>query len=180
MGTTADRELPTERRALVSTDVEATIALGRALGQLVEAGDVIALSGDLGAGKTHLVKGIVSGAGGAPAEDVVSPTFVLLVPYDGGRVTIHHVDAYRLGGPEELLDLGAIDLFADGVGVVEWAERVEAALPRERLGIALDYGEEPSERTLALEATGVRPVALLRALDRALAEAGWGSERRAT
>ena len=110
---------------LFLSDAAATHALGAALGARLIAGDVVLLDGSLGAGKTTLVKGLVAGLGG-DADAVASPTFTLLNRYDA-RLMIHHVDAYRLERPGELAGLGFHELSNDGVGVVEWAEKVAEA-----------------------------------------------------
>jgi tRNA threonylcarbamoyladenosine biosynthesis protein TsaE len=105
-----------------------TLALGKILGQALQGGEVFAINGTLGTGKTHLVKGIVAGAGAADAFAVNSPTFVLLNVYEG-RLTLYHIDAYRLNGVAQLEQLGFSDLLgADSVVLIEWAERVETAL----------------------------------------------------
>jgi tRNA threonylcarbamoyladenosine biosynthesis protein TsaE len=106
---------------VVSESPARTEALGRAVGEALRPGDVIALDGDLGAGKTVFVRGLAVGAGAAP-DAVRSPTFVLHHVYRGGRVVVHHLDCYRLGAEA---DLGAFDLdtlLDDGAVAVEWAE----------------------------------------------------------
>ena len=108
-------------------DEAATQRLGRLLAGAVQAGDVIALDGPLGAGKTTLVRALVAELGGDPAE-VASPTFTLLNRYIA-RLPVVHVDAYRLQGPAGLAGLGFDELAEEGIGVVEWAERVSAVLP---------------------------------------------------
>ena len=108
-------------------DEAATARLGRQLAGSMQAGDVIALDGPLGAGKTTLVRALVAELGGDPAA-VASPTFTLLNRYEA-RLPVVHVDAYRLQGPAALAGLGFDELAEDGIGIVEWAERVLAALP---------------------------------------------------
>ena len=108
-------------------DEAATSRLGRLLAGAVQVGDVIALDGPLGAGKTTLVRALVAELGGDPAE-VASPTFTLLNRYQA-RMPVVHVDAYRLQGPAALAGLGFDELMEDGLGIVEWAERVASALP---------------------------------------------------
>ena len=143
-------------------DLAATEALGRRLGGLLFPGAVVALVGPLGAGKTHLARAIAEGVG-ADGRAVASPTFTLIHEY-AGRVPVYHFDAYRLRGPADLADLGA-DEYLDGGGVclVEWADRVEAALPAERLRVTLSVTGEMSRRAL-LEAFGPRHGAVLEAL----------------
>ena len=105
-----------------------TFAHGRALGESLRACDVIALDGDLGAGKTHFVKGIAAGLG--CEGDVTSPTFTLVHEYTGGRLPLFHFDFYRLESEDETLRLGLDDyLGAGGVLVIEWAGKFPALLP---------------------------------------------------
>lgn len=98
----------------------ATISLGRALGEVLSTGDLIALDGDLGAGKTTLVRGLAAGLGADPQE-VRSPTFVLAHVYRAGRIPLGHLDAYRLGPGADLTPLGIDDLLDAGAVAVEWA-----------------------------------------------------------
>ena len=120
--------------------------MGRVLGEHSRAGDIYLLSGPLGAGKTCLAQGIASGLD--VTGYVRSPTFVLMTRYRG-RLTLHHVDLYRLGGPGEVWDLGLEEqLFGDGVCVVEWADRASDLFPPESLIISLDYGETDEERII--------------------------------
>jgi tRNA threonylcarbamoyladenosine biosynthesis protein TsaE len=130
-----------------------TRAIGRALGRAAEAGTVIALVGELGAGKTQLAKGVAEGLDVATV--VNSPTFVLMNEHVG-RLRLYHVDAFRLTDPEEALDAGLIDdRQADGVVVVEWADRLDGLLPSDRLDIALSADDaDPSIRTLRWTAHG--------------------------
>jgi tRNA threonylcarbamoyladenosine biosynthesis protein TsaE len=120
---------------LWSADETTTKAIGAALAGLLEPGDVVGLTGDLGAGKTRLVQGAAAALG--VDGPVLSPTFMLVREYDGD-LEVHHVDAYRLSGPMELEDLGLEDvLSADAVVFVEWADRVAAALPESWLELTL-------------------------------------------
>jgi tRNA threonylcarbamoyladenosine biosynthesis protein TsaE len=133
---------------------EETRALGAALGKLLRAGDFVALVGELGVGKTLLVRGAAEGAGVSDAAS--SPTFALVNVYRGGRVMLQHLDLYRLSGPAELFALGFDDLLAEPAATLcEWAERAGAALPRDRLEIRLKpIG--PDERRVTLIAHGSR------------------------
>jgi len=137
----------------------ATRALGRRLGAALRPGDFVALTGDLGSGKTLLVKAI---AEGAKAESASSPTFALINLYRG-PVPLQHVDLYRLSGPAELFALGFDDLLAEPAATLcEWAERAAGALPADRLEIALAHAGAQA-RTARLRATGPRGEALLAA-----------------
>ena len=124
-----------------------TDRLGTALAAALPPGTVVALIGALGAGKTRLVQGIAT-ARGVPAEDVTSPTFVLVNEYPG-RMPAYHFDAYRLRDEDEFLELGPEEYFeADGLTFVEWADRVESCLPRERVEIRCEPTGESSRRFL--------------------------------
>ena len=105
-----------------------TIALARTLAATLRRGDVLALSGDLGAGKTHFVKGLAASLG--TAASVTSPTFTLIHEYPGGRLPLYHFDFYRLDDADEALKIG-LDEYLDGDGacVIEWAEKLPALLP---------------------------------------------------
>ena len=110
------------------SNTDATVAWGRALADSLHAGDVIALVGNLGAGKTHASKGIVAGLGAT--SDVSSPTFTLVHEYRGGRLPVFHFDFYRLNAPDEVLNIGWDDyLDSGGVTVVEWADKFPVLLP---------------------------------------------------
>jgi tRNA threonylcarbamoyladenosine biosynthesis protein TsaE len=138
---------------LRSDGPSATRAIGRALGREARPGTLIALIGELGAGKTQLAKGV---AEGLEVPTVVnSPTFVLMNEHVG-RLRLYHVDAYRLAQPEEALDAGLIeDRQSDGVVVVEWADRLEGWLPPDRLEITIGAdGADPMARTLRWAASG--------------------------
>jgi tRNA threonylcarbamoyladenosine biosynthesis protein TsaE len=109
--------------------LEQTYELGRSLAPRLNVGDLVALTGDLGAGKTALVRGLSIGLGVGDARIVSSPTFVLVHEYEG-RVPVYHIDLYRMSEPaEELVDLGLDEMLGDGVVLVEWAERAGDALP---------------------------------------------------
>ena len=112
----------------ISHDPAETLALGRAEGLRCRAGDVVALCGDLGTGKTQFVKGLAAGLN-ANAE-VTSPTFTLIHEYAGGRLPIYHFDFYRIDSPAEAIALG-LDEYLEGVGVsvIEWADKFSAFLP---------------------------------------------------
>jgi tRNA threonylcarbamoyladenosine biosynthesis protein TsaE len=140
-------------RQRLSTGPEETRKIGRRIGAAAVPGTLLALIGPLGAGKTQLTKGIAEGLG--VASVVNSPTFVLMNEHPG-RLRLFHVDAYRLGHPEEAAAAGLLDdRQADGVTVVEWADRLDGWLPAERLEIRLDTpAGKPTHRTLRWAAHG--------------------------
>jgi tRNA threonylcarbamoyladenosine biosynthesis protein TsaE len=109
--------------------VAETLALGeRIAGELIP-GDILLLSGDLGAGKTHFVKGVARGFG-VDESHVNSPTFTLIHEYKSGRLPVYHIDAYRLKSEQEAVEIGVEDvLFGDGICLVEWPERIKGLLP---------------------------------------------------
>ena len=123
------------RRVIELPDAAATTALGVRLAGLVEGGDAIALVGDLGAGKTTLVAGLVAALGGPAAQ---SPTFSLVNEYTGGRLVVWHVDLYRLEREAELRELGLDEIVGDrrGIALVEWADKFDV-MPRDHLGLEL-------------------------------------------
>ena len=151
-------------RELVSTSVEQTDSIGQRLGQHLRAGDLLLLLGDIGAGKTHLTKGIVRGLG---SQDLVtSPTFVLINEYhsDGahGNVTIYHADLYRIEQPDELLGIGLEEAWSGtGICLIEWAERAANWLPTDHLTVYLSYLSE-TERAIRLVPHGARYVELVK------------------
>jgi tRNA threonylcarbamoyladenosine biosynthesis protein TsaE len=113
----------------ITQSVAETEALAARLAQTLRGGECIALNGELGAGKTQFVRGLAHGLA-ANLASVSSPTFVLLHVYNGGRLTIYHLDAYRVAGPEDFESIGFTELLEQGgVVVIEWAKRVEALLP---------------------------------------------------
>lgn len=144
-------------------DLDATVAFGRRLGALLFPGAVVALVGQLGAGKTHLTRAVAEGLGVTNPAAVNSPTFVLIQEYPA-RLPIYHFDAYRLSGAREFAELGADEYFrGDGVCLVEWADRVAPTLPPEHLRIEIGVVDE-NRRRFHLTATGPRYEALVTAL----------------
>ena len=138
--------------SLTLTNRDATIALGKKIGQQLVAGDVLVLDGDLGAGTTTFTKGW---AAGLEIPDIIkSPTFTIIHEYQDGRLPLYHMDAYRLenGGAE---DLGLEEYFdGDGVSVVEWAEFVEDELPADFLAIHFKRTDDDNTRILEFEPYG--------------------------
>jgi tRNA threonylcarbamoyladenosine biosynthesis protein TsaE len=134
--------------SLVSRSPEETQAAGARLAARLEAGDVVALVGELGAGKTCFVQGLARGLG--VTRHATSPTFVLVNEYRG-RLPVHHVDAYRTDTLTELLDLGLAELVdGDGVTLIEWADRLWPLVPARAWVVTLrGVGDEPREITIA-------------------------------
>ena len=127
---------------MISKSVEDTIAIGAKLARQLRPGDVVALTGDLGSGKTVLTKGIAKGLGVKHVRYVNSPTFVIVKEYRG-RIPLHHFDLYRLDHP------GVVDsenfeeyFYADGVTVVEWADKIMGLLPARRVEVKLSVAGE--------------------------------------
>ena len=130
--------------SLRSTTPEQTAAAGEALARTLGPGDVVALYGELGSGKTCLIQGLVRGLG--VSTPATSPTFVLVNEYRG-RLPVHHVDAYRTGSLTELMDVGLLELMGgDGVTLLEWADRAELLLPARTIRVRIEgVGDEPRE-----------------------------------
>ena len=122
-----------------------TRALGFSIAEALEPGDIVALVGDLGTGKTALTKYIAEGLG--VTEKISSPTFTIIKEYKSGRLPLYHFDVYRLGGAEEFYDIGGEELLdGDGACVIEWADIIADALPGDALLIKLDYGNHEGGR----------------------------------
>ncbi|MEX1023835.1 MAG: tRNA (adenosine(37)-N6)-threonylcarbamoyltransferase complex ATPase subunit type 1 TsaE [Planctomycetota bacterium] len=139
-------------RSFHSGSTEATEAFGAALGRRLTAGHVLALVGELGAGKTTLVRGLARGLGVA-ADDVSSPTFALMHEYEG-RLPVRHFDAWMAGREALFLEGGGAELLGgEGVALIEWADRIEPWLPPTHLCLAIAH-VSASERSLRLEARG--------------------------
>lgn len=156
---------PSASRAFQTHSPEATRALGIKLGQVLAPGDFVGLIGDLGAGKTHFVRGVAEGAQ-VERSQVASPTFAIVYPYEGGRVRLYHADLYRLADYDDLYGTGFLDLVGgDGALLVEWLDNVPEAAPPERLVIRIEHpaAAAAEERTFSVDAVGERPVALLNA-----------------
>jgi tRNA threonylcarbamoyladenosine biosynthesis protein TsaE len=120
------------------------------LARILKAGDIIALSGDLGAGKTAMARAMINALPGAP-EDVPSPTFTLVQTYNRGELELWHVDLYRLEDPEESLELGLEDAFVDAACLIEWPDRLGPYLPRGHLRVTLSHQGNESMRHLKID-----------------------------
>ncbi len=152
----------------------ATRRAGALLGRLTQPGDVVALSGDLGAGKTVLVQGLAEGLG--VVGHVPSPTFNILLVHQGSP-PLYHFDLYRLDRPEELVDIGFWEtLESDGVSAIEWADRFPGELPADRLDVRIETIDDDT-RALRAEGTGPRSQALAeRWLEAWRSDAGGGPQ----
>lgn len=156
-------------RRFVTGSREETIALGEKIGRALEAGDVLVLTGDLGAGKTQLTKGIAAGMG--VVGDVTSPTFTIEMVYEGAEMPLYHFDLYRLDDPDQLEDTGIFDVLgADGVCSIEWGEQFAEEIGDARVDVFVTRledeaapGEEPP-REVRLVAHDARGEVLLAAL----------------
>ena len=159
----------TMEKAFRTKAMEETIALGSRLGALLREGDVLVLTGDLGAGKTQLTKGIAEGMG--VEDDVTSPTFNILMVYEGEQMPLYHFDLYRLERADQLEDTGLFDLLgSDGPCVIEWGEQFSDEIGPERLDVFLSrlddeagVGEEPV-REVRFVAHGTRAEEIVSAL----------------
>lgn len=132
-----------------SNSMEETEALGMELAARLRPGDIVAYTGDLGAGKTAFTRGIARGLG--IPEGVTSPTFTIVNEYEGGRLPLFHFDMYRLGDSEELFDIGWEDYLArGGVCAVEWSENVADALEDEPIRVDIRRGEHDGQRVISI------------------------------
>lgn len=152
---------PVRTEEFVSHHEEETRALGERLGRLLQRGDVVLLSGELGTGKTCFAQGIARGLG-VPVP-VNSPSFVIMNEYEG-RERLFHVDLYRIEDVEELDELGLWDYAERGVLVVEWPERGADILPGDGLVVSLRFGDRERERRLTVAPRGLRGRELLASL----------------
>ncbi len=141
-----------DEKTYKSASAEETQGLGEVLGHLLRAGDVLVLTGDLGAGKTQLTKGVARGMG--IEDDVTSPTFTIEMVYEGKELPLYHFDLYRLDDADELEDTGLFDVLGgDGPCLIEWGEQFEGELGDERLDVTIERlddevaeGVEPPRR----------------------------------
>src|SRR5579871_2645992 len=160
-------------------DEAATIALAEDVAACLERGDLVALSGPLGAGKTAFARALIRALADDPGVEVPSPTFTLVQTYAAGRLTVAHFDWYRLADPGELDEIGLDDALAEGASLVEWPERAPGRLPEARLDLGLALAG--AGRTASLAAIGPLAGRLRRsrAIRAFLDRAGWpGAVRR--
>lgn len=127
----------------------ATARLAARVAALAQTGDVIALKGDLGAGKTTFARAFIAARG--CAEEVPSPTFTLVQVYEPAGAPVWHFDLYRIAEPEEAWELGIEEAFAAGISLIEWPERLGPLLPERRLEVAFDFGERPEARRAVID-----------------------------
>jgi tRNA threonylcarbamoyladenosine biosynthesis protein TsaE len=143
---------PAASRRLRLPDATATATLARRVAALARPGDVIALKGELGSGKTYFARAFIG------EEEVPSPTFTLVQIYDGPQGRIWHFDLYRLEAPEQApdqaIELGIEEAFATGISLIEWPERLGRLIPTERLEIALGFAAAPEAREAVIAGTG--------------------------
>ncbi len=156
---------------IITASVEETLKLGELLGRLAAPNTCIALNGNLGAGKTHLTRGIATGAGVEDVTLVSSPTYVLLNIYRAsdaaGSKPVFHMDAYRISSEDDFEVVGFDELLTGGgIVVVEWAAKVAALLPPDRLEISIQAGEAEEERLFLFSATAGAGHALLQDVER--------------
>ena len=135
-------------------DEAATSTLAARVGSLLRPGDVVALRGDLGAGKTAFARALIQSLGD-PDDEVPSPTFTLVQTYETPAGSIWHFDLYRLSGPDEVIELGWDEVRADSIALVEWPDRLGPLLPPDRLDIAISFGTSPGARRVTLTGQNV-------------------------
>lgn len=138
-------------------NVEQTTELGISLGKLLNPGDIVCLTGDLGTGKTHITKGIAKGLN--IDDNITSPTFTIVNEYDNGRLKLNHFDVYRVSDPDEVYAIGFDDyIFSDAVSVIEWANYIEEILPKDLLHINIekDFSKGENYRKITLTPYGER------------------------
>ena len=134
-----------EEKKIVIKNEEETKKFGEKLCEKLTAGSIVALTGDLGTGKTTLTKAIAAGLG--VTDVITSPTFNIVKQYDSGRLPLYHFDVYRIGDVDEMYEIGYEEyFFGDGVCVIEWADLIEEIIPDDAMRIEIEYGEKEGER----------------------------------
>jgi tRNA threonylcarbamoyladenosine biosynthesis protein TsaE len=165
---TLGTDIPPDSVALALPDESSTLALARSLAGLLQAGDVVFLIGDLGAGKTTFARGLINalppegdtGAGdtgshgGGREDEVPSPTFTLVQIYERRPAPVWHVDLYRLTRPEEVEELGLEEAQREAITLIEWPDRLGRRIPADRLEIRLSHGQAPDTRSVVLAGYG--------------------------
>ena len=149
--------------------VKETVQFGKQLGRLLRSGDVVALVGELGSGKTHLIKGLAAGVGVERSVHIASPSFTLIHEYRG-RIPFYHIDLYRLATDEEAEELGLEEyLGREGVAAIEWADKISSLLPEELLWIHLRYLDFRT-RSIHIIGKGIRYEELVKELEEGIRE----------
>ena len=152
---------------LLSRSPSETTEAGRVLGESLSAGDVVALSGELGSGKSVIARGILRSLG--VAGDIPSPSFVIVAAYEG-RMPVNHIDLYRVNSADEAAGLGLEELlYSEAVSVIEWADKAEDLLPLARIDVMMESAIEPDDRLITVGAVDPRTRRRLMAFARALA-----------
>ena len=139
----------------IVNNIDETTSLGYKIGTLVNSGDIICLTGDLGTGKTHITKGIARGLN--ITDIITSPTFTIVNEYNSGRLKLNHFDVYRVSDPDEVYAIGFDDyIFSDAVSIIEWANYIEEILPKEYLHIHIskDINKEENYRKITITPYG--------------------------
>jgi len=144
------------RRTVAVADEAGTRRLADDVAAILQPGDVIALHGDLGMGKSALARAIIRRLAGDTGLEVPSPTFTLVQSYETARLPVHHFDLYRLADPDELVEIGFFDLVVDGVALIEWPDRAGGDLPADRLDIVISEGESREARHFEFRTTSDR------------------------
>lgn len=147
--------MPSQAHGLMveSHSAAETVMIGRAIGEALRRGDVVLLMGELGAGKTQLVRGMATGIDSkVPAR---SPTFVIVNEYHG-RMRLSHCDLYRVSGPDEVEELALEERLTDGALAIEWPERADGNLPEDALLVQIEFGEAEDDRRMLLTPGGDR------------------------
>lgn len=148
---------------IILNSLEETEKFGIKLGKFLQKGDILCLNGELGAGKTTMTKSIGIGLG--VEEYITSPTFALINQYSG-RLPVYHFDVYRLENVDELYDLGFDEYFyGDGVCIIEWADKIKRMLPKERIVVDIENGNDKERRILKISGFGIRFDELLKELN---------------
>jgi tRNA threonylcarbamoyladenosine biosynthesis protein TsaE len=146
-----ERVVRRPRCDIVTHSAEETVALGRDLARLFTPPCLVLMEGELGAGKTVLTKGIVTGLGAAPETEVTSPTFALVHEYAGAR-KVYHIDLYRVEGARDLATLGLDEMLAqDATVIIEWGEKLQAHAPVPRFEVQIDHRGENERHIVVIE-----------------------------
>ena len=141
----------------IVNSIEETTNIGFELGKLLNSGDIICLTGDLGTGKTHITKGIAKGLN--ITDNITSPTFNIVNEYDTGRLKLNHFDVYRVSDPDEIYAIGFDDyIFSDAVSIIEWANYIEEILPNDyiHIHISKDLSKGENFRKITINGYGDR------------------------